>query len=438
MISTSFFIPESLKQDRSVFRSARLIIRIDMVILLLSAIFVPVFYIWTCPPLLYTLLFSLTCALVFPFVLYFSENLSLAGDFFTTASIAVFFGLSISTGGINSPFIIWFLTIPPIGFFYLKKKKARFWTGLTLVTVFLLMILTIVDANMVTQLDKKWMPFIVAFNFSLVLWLFSSVVISFNTGYRRMNQRLTSSNKKLLESNEELERFAYIASHDLKSPLRNVISFTQLFKRHYQGRLDKVGAEYIEFISSGSRQMYKLIEDILEYSKSGNQERHVESVDLNEVVYLIAQQIKNGGTYGNCNIKYDTLPTIKADLTLMQQLFQNLIENGLKYNINDNRIVEISYIQKGESYQFTIRDNGIGIDPTHNKRIFEMFQRLHNSKAYSGTGIGLAICKKIVLECDGEIWLNSTLGKGTDFHFTLKNNHELETEKTIDLELMSA
>lgn len=441
MISTSSFVPAQLREDRSVFRSARLILNINLMILAISVVFAPVFYYIGCLSIAYILIFSTICALIFPFLIYNTANLGLCGDFFTTASLLVFFFLSLSTGAIRSPFIIWFLSIPPIGFFYLKQNKARFWTGLTFLAVLTLMFVDIFNLQWVSQLDPQWMPYIMVFNFSTVLWLFTSVVISFNTGFKKMNSRLAVSNDKLKKSNEELERFAYIASHDLKSPLRNIISFIQLFKKHYQGRLDKIGIEYIEFISSGSRQMYKLIEDILEYSRSGSRSRKVENVDLNEVTYLISQQIKKSTAYDKYNVIYDKLPIIKADLTLMQQLFQNLIENGLKYNIHATPTIHILYEAKGSYHSFIIRDNGIGIDPRHRDKIFEMFQRLHGSKAYSGTGIGLAICKKIVEEYDGQISVASAPSGGSEFHFTLKcirqQEQKEEASSPIDMELIA-
>jgi len=440
MISTSSFIPAKLRENRSIFRSARLILNINLMILATSIVFTPIFYYLACPSIVYALVFAMLCSLFFPFILYKTANLGLCGYFFTMASIIVFFCLSLSTGAIRSPFIIWFLMVPPIGFFYLKQNKARFWMGITFIAVFALMFIDIFNIQLVSQLDSQWLPYIMVFNFSAVLWLFTSVVISFNTGFKKMNSRLAISNDMLKKSNEELERFAYIASHDLKSPLRNIISFIQLFKKHYQGRLDKVGSEYIEFISSGSRQMYKLIEDILEYSRSGSRSRKVENVDLNEVTYLITQQIKKSAAYDRCNIKYDKLPIIKADLTLMQQLFQNLIENGLKYNNNITPCVHILYEAKGTDHSFIIRDNGIGIEPKHRGKIFEMFQRLHGSNTYSGTGIGLAICKKIVEEYGGQISVTSAPSEGTEFHFTLKCQQQKKQEEkksSMDMELIA-
>ncbi|MEM9822581.1 MAG: ATP-binding protein [Bacteroidota bacterium] len=411
------------------FRSARLILNVDLMILIISMTFAPVFYYLGCPSMAYTLLFSSACAFIFPFLLHFTANLTLCGDFFTMASLVVFFCLCLSTGAIRSPFVIWFLTIPPIAFFYLKKNKARLWMGMTFCAILTLFFLDLLHIQLLGQLDDRWMPFIVLFNFSAVLWLFTSVILSFSTGVKRMNGRLTISNDKLKQSNQELERFAYIASHDLKSPLRNIISFIQLFKKHYDGRLDKVGSEYIEFISSGSRQMYTLIEDILEYSRTDSRNRKTEVIDLGEVVYLITQQIKKSSISDKYHITYDEMPIIKADLTLMQQLFQNLIENGLKYNDHHQPRVHIFYEKKEQYHSFIVRDNGIGIDPRHREKIFEMFRRLHGNDTYSGTGIGLAICKKIVEEYDGQISVKAAPSRGTEFHLTLKSDCEPLKEK---------
>ncbi len=421
-------LPGKLRRNPKVYRSARLIILVDLCILLVS-LFLAVFFSFIQFDVgMFTMLLSAVYACLFPVLLYKTCNLDLAGHFFSFASLTVFTGLSIGSGGINSPFLIWFLSIPPIGYFYMKKKQAKLWTNLTVVTVIALFINTVADFFVLQELEEFWMPYIMAFNFFMLLCLYLTVIRSFNAGYKKMNAKLENSNDRLQQSNEELERFAYIASHDLKSPLRIITSFISLFKNHYDGGLDKVGREYLTFIDRSAKQMSHLIEDILEYSKTNNRKTHLELIDLNEMMFQILHQLQLDGIYDTSNIKYETLPNIYSDNTQMHQLFQNLIENGLKYNKSEYPSIDITYsaLEEDEKYHFVIKDNGIGIDPQFNHQIFEMFKRLHTKDKYEGTGIGLAICKKIVDAFDGEIWLESELGKGCTFNIILPKGKKPE------------
>jgi PAS domain S-box-containing protein len=229
--------------------------------------------------------------------------------------------------------------------------------------------------------------------------------------------------KELSISNSDLEQFAYVASHDLKEPLRMVSNFTQLLQQKYAGRLDEDANEYIEFAVNGVKRMSDLINDLLSYSRIDRKDAGFQKVNLNKVVRGIIPNLAEAIQERKAEIIIGELPEILADPTQMVQLFQNLISNAVKFN-NRKPLVEIGSEPHGKGWLFHVKDNGIGIKKDYAERIFAMFQRLNNRTEYPGTGIGLAICKKIVERHNGKIWIESTEGKGSTFFFTLYNKTE--------------
>lgn len=228
-------------------------------------------------------------------------------------------------------------------------------------------------------------------------------------------------NEELIRSNRELEQFAYVASHDLQEPLRMVSSFTQMLARRYKDKLDDDANEFIQFAVDGAFRMQSLINDLLEYSRVGTKGKNPELIDLH---VILGQAISNLGLKikeKNALITNDDLPEIFADGRQMQQLFQNLIDNALKFS-NSSPIIHISSGTDGEDYLFSVQDNGIGIEPQYYEKIFQIFQRLHAKEDYPGTGIGLAICRRIVERHGGKIWVESKPGEGTKFFFTIINH----------------
>lgn len=226
--------------------------------------------------------------------------------------------------------------------------------------------------------------------------------------------------QKLELSYKELEQFSYIASHDLKSPLRTISSFAQLLKRRYYNKLDQDANEFIEFIVSGVQQMNDVIRNSLEYAKVGKDDSVHNKTDLNTVLNLVQLNLKEEIEDNNCQIIIDTnLPVIMANKTSMLQLFQNLISNAIKFRSEANPIITINFEKKDETYwEFQLRDNGLGMDEIYQKRAFMPFKRL-NIQSQPGEGIGLAICKKIVENHNGTIWFKSNNQIGTTFLFTL-------------------
>jgi hypothetical protein len=226
---------------------------------------------------------------------------------------------------------------------------------------------------------------------------------------------------ELARSNAELEQFAYVASHDLQEPLRMVASYTQLLARRYRGKLDQDADDFIGHAVDGVNRMQLLITDLLTYSRVGTQGRPFEPTDcaaiFNTVVADLAPSIKSRDAV----ITHDPLPTVLGDASQLAQLFQNVLGNALKFRGAEPPRIHVSAVHEGRSWHFSVKDNGIGIAPEYAERVFAMFQRLHTSAEYPGTGIGLAICKKIVERHGGKIWLESDPAKapGTTFHFTL-------------------
>lgn len=234
------------------------------------------------------------------------------------------------------------------------------------------------------------------------------------------NNELEYVNNKLLESNEELERFTYIASHDLKEPLRNITSFINLIERKLGRKADTELQEYMAYVTRNTRQMYSLIEDVLNFSRIAALEiRGTKCVELNVLMIDVEASLSRMIQEKQARLEIvDPLPSIRAHKTHVLMLFKNLIENGLKYNESDTPLIRISHREEENFYRFFIEDNGIGIDPVYHEQIFEMFKRMNTREKYEGTGIGLATCKKIVTKYGGTIGLESEEGKGTTFIFT--------------------
>lgn len=238
------------------------------------------------------------------------------------------------------------------------------------------------------------------------------------TERKRIEMKLDDIMKKLHQSNQELEQFAYVASHDLQEPLRTVSSYIDLISKRYKNKLDKEAEEFINFALDGTNRMKILIQDLLNYSRITTEANPFESIDSEDILIMALDNlnvtIKETGT----EITHSPLPTILADQSQLIRLFQNLIGNAIKYNQNQPKI-HVSAKKKDNQWVFAFKDNGIGIDPKFQDRIFGVFQRLHGRDEYSGTGIGLAVCKKIVERHGGKIWVDSKQNVGSTFYFTL-------------------
>ena len=241
---------------------------------------------------------------------------------------------------------------------------------------------------------------------------------------RRKNQEaeLARKTEALAQSNAELQQFAYVASHDLQEPLRMVASYTQLLRKRYQGKLDADADEFIEYAVNGADRMQRLIRDLLEYSRVGSENTSFEITECELIWQHVMSNLSASIRDHHATVTHDPLPTIYANPTLLTQVFQNLIGNALKFHGSSPASIHVGATSLSDGWEFFIRDNGIGIPPDQRDRIFAVFQRLHGRSDYPGTGIGLAICKRIVEKHNGTIWVDSEPGKGSTFYFTVKTS----------------
>ncbi len=232
-------------------------------------------------------------------------------------------------------------------------------------------------------------------------------------------QKLEKSLAELARSNSDLQQFAYVASHDLQEPLRMVASYTQLLAKRYKGKLDQDADEFIAFAVNGANRMQALIQDLLAFSRVDTQGQHFEPTSVETLFGYALDNLKGGIEESGAVVTHDPLPTVKGDERQLLHLLQNLLSNAIKFRKQDPPLVHISAEKRDREWLFSVRDNGIGIDPQYAERIFVIFQRLHTNAEYPGTGIGLSLCKKIVERHGGRIWMESQLGQGAAFFFTL-------------------
>lgn len=263
---------------------------------------------------------------------------------------------------------------------------------------------------------------------------FNHMAGSLQTANNELEARVEERTADLKRSNQDLEQFAYVASHDLQEPLRMVSSYTQLLSRRYSGQLDSDADEFIGFAVDGAKRMQTLINDLLTYSRAGRAENTYEALSAGDIVKTALQNLADRIGSANAAVIVEELPELVADRSQLLSVFQNLISNSLKYRAaSRDPKIEISAERMDRSWRFSVKDNGIGIDPAFSERIFTIFQRLHGRDEYQGTGIGLAVVKKIVERSGGSIWVESTLDEGATFIFTVVDR-ELDAATSEDEE----
>ena len=238
----------------------------------------------------------------------------------------------------------------------------------------------------------------------------------------QLREQESQQRQQLAHSNAELEQFAYIASHDLQEPLQTIANYAKLLQRRYRNQLDAKADKYIYYMVDGAQRMQTQIKDLLDYSRVGNQQKIFEPTDFHWVLQQASFNLRASIARNQATVTATKLPTLSADPAQMVQLFQNLISNAIKYRGTAPPVIQIEAQRQQQGWLFSISDNGIGIDPKYSDRIFQIFQRLHTQEEYPGTGIGLAICRKIVERHGGQIWVESQLGQGSILYFTLSTH----------------
>ena len=239
------------------------------------------------------------------------------------------------------------------------------------------------------------------------------------TERKQMEERLQQITSEMQRSNTELEQFAYVISHDLQEPLRMVSSYTQLLAKRYSNKLDADADEFIAYAVDGAKRMQTLLHDLLDYSRVGTRGKPFSLVNCEHIVEQAMANLKIAIEECGASVSYDVLPTIMGDEGQLVRLFQNLIANAIKFRREEAPQVNISAQRRNNTVTFSVKDNGIGIDPQHSQSIFEIFRRLHTREEYQGTGMGLAICKKIVERHGGHISVQSQPGQGSTFYFSV-------------------
>jgi len=248
---------------------------------------------------------------------------------------------------------------------------------------------------------------------------------------KHAEESLREYSAELARSNADLQQFAYVASHDLQEPLRAVSSFSQLLARRYQGKLDSDADDFITFMVEGATRMQTLINDLLAFSRIGTRGNPFMLVECETILQAAKKNLAIAVEESGAVITYDPLPALLADPMQLTQLFQNLFSNAIKFRRpEETPRIHVSSKRQNEGWQLSVCDNGIGIDPRYFDRIFIIFQRLHGREKYPGTGIGLAICKKIVERHGGRIWVDSEPGKGSTFHFVIPDARVSHDERS--------
>lgn len=386
--------------------------------------------------------FTLILSTVVSNVIYYAGHKEFAFHFYVTCYILAFtYGAFINVGYYSTILLYFVAMLFP--FFYSEDKRIHMFYFVLCLVCGVVFVCTISNSIDRVEPYRVVVEIIILLGMGFSIYKLSSIYVNGMRSYQlklkdretklkenntlilAQNQKLDETNQQLrkyIDSNIQLEQYAHVASHDLKSPLRTVSSFTGLLKRKAYTKLDEKEQEYFDFIEKGTKQMSDLVNDLLVYSKANTQKVNKSKIRIKDLITNIEQNLEFTINEANAKISCHGLPEeILADETKIRQLFQNLISNALKF-IPEDRIPDIQIIAKKykDKWKFTVSDNGIGIPPHYQESIFQAFKQLHTKDEFEGTGLGLSICKKIVELHGGEIWVDSKAGIGSSFHFTIK------------------
>ena len=434
-----FLTPSKLKEDPFVYRKAKVLIHVILFLIftgILNEIFSIIFDVNN-EVAAYP---SIVAGFLLLYIFKRTGNSILISNL-----LAIFWVLPLvsaipTTQGLYSDNLLWLFLAPLSVLLFANRLWAAIWLGFLLGYTYYLYLF---HADPISNASAKQEPaeyYLISYT-TLFLAIFFVVVI-FETGQlliikllknqkaelekqkleiAQKNIELKAIEERLLEMNQELENFAFAASHDLKEPLRMIGMYTQLTQKRLQGQLDGSTKEFMGYVTEGVGRMQSLLDSLLDYSRLGKNQDDLRDVNLNDTIFMVIHNLMARMKETNATILSNPLPTIQASSFEMIQLFQNLISNSIKFRrvgVPPTIEIKVSETATGD-FIFTVTDNGIGIPEQHKERVFKIFERLHTRVDYEGSGIGLATCKKIIQTSGGKIWLESTEGFGTTYHFTL-------------------
>jgi signal transduction histidine kinase len=355
-----------------------------------------------------------------------------------------------ASGGLYSDNLIWLILSPMIALLFSNKLSGFSW--LLVLLGFTVYQYATFNVNDFASFKLSNSTYYFVSYFSLFIFIYGIIII-FERGQElvikmlvtqkeklrqqkreisKKNKELKLAEERLLQSNTELENFAFIASHDMREPLRMIGMYTQLTQKKLRDNSDKSTTEYLGYVTDGVGRLQNLLEDLLNYSRLGKDVSMHKPLDLNNTLYAVMHNLMANLKDSNASIISDHMPTIHACSSEMNQLFQNILANAIKFRKKDVAPeILIRSFEKDDCYEFSIKDNGIGIKCSDQDRVFNIFEKLHSKSQYEGSGIGLATCRKIVENLGGRIWLTSEEGLGTTFHFTI---HKDKIAKNIELQ----
>ena len=435
----NFFIPNKLKDDPFVYRKAKVLIHVILYLILtgiLNKIFSLIFdnneQVLVYP--------GIIAGLLLLFIFKKTGNTILVSNLLAVFWVLPLMHVIPETKGLYSDNLLWLFLAPLSVLLFANRRWGGTWLSFLLIyTVYLYLFHS--DKNAAAPISEdESMYYLISYTTLFIAIFF--VVVIFETGQlvtiallkkqkailveqteeiARKNAELLAIEDRLRETNQDLEHFAFAASHDLKEPLRMIGMYTQLTKKRLDGKLDDSSREFMGYVTDGVGRMQSLLDSLLDYSRLGKNKNELKDIDLNDTIFLVIHNLMPRMKETNAAVVANTLPTIRASSFEMIQLFQNLIANSIKFRRAD--VPPSIEINANETltgdYLFTVADNGIGIPEQHQERVFKIFERLNTRANYEGSGIGLATCKKIIQSTGGKIWLESTEGVGTTFYFTL-------------------
>ncbi len=388
-------------------------------------------------------------------ILKLTQSLEITGNFIAAGWFLVLVPAILKTGGLYSDNMLWLALAPAIAVLFSERRWGFVWAGVLTVFSLVLLVLHLQDDMAFKEQLMRFTPGYYFLSFTLFFAVLLGIVYIFETGQaliidklqeqkdllakhqmhiKKQMDELRAAQRKIEETNKQLEQFAYAASHDLKEPLRMIGMYTQLIERQLQGQLTDDTKEFMRYVREGVGRMQRMLDDLLQYSRTGRHSDMQEN-DLNELLFVVLSNLTVAMKESGAAISSNLLPVVHGSTTELIQLFQNLLSNALKFRKPGVAPeIRITASEEGGHYLFAVSDNGIGIPEGQQSRVFDIFERLHAQSDYEGSGIGLATVRKIVANLGGKIWVQSKEGEGTTFYFTIpmtriKRQAEAENDK---------